>query len=234
MPHRTLKGKRRKPATRKSDIALPERRYKSIAPLRRGRPSAAQANEVDRRILQSATERFLSEGYELTTMDAVAAMARVSKMTLYDRFPDKRSLLLAVMEESKAAWGRAAAKQDWKLGGNLEQRLRHLVAIIMTWASHSEMRAFDRLLATAPPEVARPVYARRAKITIERLAQEIQQFTAAEGRPAKNPRQVAGDLLALLAGWMQLESNARVVSRKQALEFGRLAVDRMLAARSSW
>lgn len=49
-------------------------------------------------ILAAARELFLHEGFERTSMDAVAATATVSKRTVYDYYGDKAHLLLGVVE----------------------------------------------------------------------------------------------------------------------------------------
>src|ERR1700712_1727700 len=51
-------------------------------------------------ILASARELFLTDGFERTSVDAISARARVSKRTVYDYFGDKRTLLLAVVEQA--------------------------------------------------------------------------------------------------------------------------------------
>ncbi len=50
-------------------------------------------------VLGAARELFATEGFERTSMDAVALRAQVSKRTVYDYFGDKRTLLLAVIED---------------------------------------------------------------------------------------------------------------------------------------
>jgi TetR/AcrR family transcriptional repressor of mexJK operon len=50
-------------------------------------------------ILRAARDLFLADGFERTSVDAVAARAAVSKRTVYDYFGDKRALLLAVVEQ---------------------------------------------------------------------------------------------------------------------------------------
>lgn len=61
--------------------------------LREGAPAKRQA------ILTAARELFLADGYDGTSVDAVAARASASKRTVYDYFGDKRRLLLAVVED---------------------------------------------------------------------------------------------------------------------------------------
>ncbi len=64
----------------------------------RGRPAKADAAELTGRIVAVAARRFLDEGFEATSMDAVAAEAGISKRTLYARFRSKPLLLQAVAD----------------------------------------------------------------------------------------------------------------------------------------
>jgi len=60
---------------------------------------------VDKRakIIAAARDLFLSDGFDRSSVDAVAAKAGVSKRTVYDYYGDKQSLLLAVVEETSLA-----------------------------------------------------------------------------------------------------------------------------------
>ncbi|MCX2734223.1 TetR/AcrR family transcriptional regulator [Saccharopolyspora sp. NFXS83] len=49
-------------------------------------------------ILSAARELFLADGFDRSSVDAVAAKAEVSKRTVYDYFGDKRTLLQAVVD----------------------------------------------------------------------------------------------------------------------------------------
>jgi len=51
----------------------------------------------DDRLLDAARECVLAEGVRRTTLTAVARAAEVSRMTLYRRFPDMRTLVAALM-----------------------------------------------------------------------------------------------------------------------------------------
>lgn len=54
-------------------------------------------------ILAAARSLFLADGFERTSMDAVAGAAAVSKRTVYDYYGDKRALLVAVVEQAVRA-----------------------------------------------------------------------------------------------------------------------------------
>lgn len=49
-------------------------------------------------ILSAARQLFLLQGYDNTSMDAVASAAGVSKLTIYNHFSDKESLFYATIE----------------------------------------------------------------------------------------------------------------------------------------
>ena len=51
-------------------------------------------------VLHSARQLFLAKGYASTSMDEVAALAEVSKVTIYRHFSDKHSLFVAVVTEA--------------------------------------------------------------------------------------------------------------------------------------
>jgi AcrR family transcriptional regulator len=61
-----------------------------------GRPRSADA---DRAILDAALRLMLEQGLARMTMEGVAAAAGVGKTTIYRRYPSKRELVVAVVEQ---------------------------------------------------------------------------------------------------------------------------------------
>ena len=59
---------------------------------------ARRGDALRAHILDSAKACFLENGFERTSMDAVAARAETSKRSLYAHFPTKDALLLAVID----------------------------------------------------------------------------------------------------------------------------------------
>lgn len=55
------------------------------------------------KIIAAARDLFLSDGFDRSSVDAVAAKAGVSKRTVYDYYGDKQNLLLAVVEDTSWA-----------------------------------------------------------------------------------------------------------------------------------
>jgi len=62
---------------------------------RRGRPRGSDAPEL----LSIARQMFITNGYRGTTMDAVAAQARISKQSLYRDYPSKDALYSAAVRD---------------------------------------------------------------------------------------------------------------------------------------
>ncbi len=61
----------------------------------RGRPGGSSGADL----LAIARQVFLTRGYAAATMDAVAAGGRISKQTLYRRYPSKEALYAAVVRD---------------------------------------------------------------------------------------------------------------------------------------
>lgn len=87
------------PQSMKSAHAPECRVAKSSAPSHGGRPSRAESEQISARILNAAKTLFLHDGYEKTSMDAIAAELGISKRTLYSRFSNKADLFEAVVAE---------------------------------------------------------------------------------------------------------------------------------------
>jgi AcrR family transcriptional regulator len=62
------------------------------------------------RLIDSALKLFLSQGIYMTGVMAIAAMAGVTKMTLYSHFPSKDALIVACLEERDRRWREEVAR----------------------------------------------------------------------------------------------------------------------------
>ncbi|MEE2030695.1 TetR/AcrR family transcriptional regulator [Rhodococcus chondri] len=73
---------------------------------RGGRPTREEAGRLDLIVRESALRLFLENGYEGTTMNAIAAAAGTTKPSLYSRFPTKEDVFRSVL-------GWAMQRTDW-------------------------------------------------------------------------------------------------------------------------
>lgn len=127
---------------------------------RGGRPSRAQALQLRDRILEAASDLFLTEGYGATSIEAVAERAGISKRTFYHRFDDKAALFVAVVhriiEQMRPPPGVPLLE-----GGNLYDILRRLAGLILRAALSPQAIALHRLVTAESlrfPNLARAVY----------------------------------------------------------------------------
>jgi len=125
-----------------------------------GRPSRAAALELRDRILEVATELFLTEGYGSTSIEAVAGRARISKRTFYHRFDDKAALFAAVVHRIIEHL-RPPPEVPLLEGATLQEILRRLAGLILRAALSTQAIALHRLITAESvrfPNLVRAVY----------------------------------------------------------------------------
>lgn len=145
---------------------------------RPGRPSREQALLLGDRILDIAAGLFLEIGYGDTTIELVAEKARISKRTLYARYPDKAALFGAVVHRIVGRL-RPPDVSGLFVGGTLEEILTRLAGIILRAALDPQALALHRVImaeSTRFPELAAAVADRSAgREAIERIAALLQR-----------------------------------------------------------
>ena len=138
----------------------PRRREPTHKARRGGRPSRAAALQLRDRILEAASELFLTEGYGSTSIEAVAARASISKRTFYHRFDDKAALYAAVVHRIIEQI-RPPPEVPLLEGAKLEEILRRLAGIILRAALAPQAIALHRLIIAESvrfPNLVRAVY----------------------------------------------------------------------------
>ena len=184
------------------------------SPPRAGRPSREQAKLLGDRILDIATGLFLEIGYGDTTIELVAEKARISKRTLYHRYPGKAALFGTVVRRIVGQL-RPPDVAGLFIGGSLEAILVRLAGIILHAALDPQALALHRIImaeATRFPELALAVADRSAgQEAIERIAALLQR--EASGNPVSdaNARFAARQFLQMVIASPQ----------RRALEIGR-------------
>lgn len=131
-------------------------RGRRLPPRKSGRPTRRTAEKLRDHILDVATDLFMQQGYGLTTVEAVAQEARVSKRTLYFRFEDKAALFSAVVNR---IIDRLHPPADVPLidDGTLDSNLTRLAHLMLQGALSAEGLALSRLIAAESakfPELA--------------------------------------------------------------------------------
>jgi TetR/AcrR family transcriptional regulator, mexJK operon transcriptional repressor len=188
-------------AARTSANALPKTRA--------GRPTKKRVEAIQATILATALEMFLDAGYSVTSMDAIAARARISKGTLYARYSNKAELFTAIVEDRVTAWSKAASLHDAELPPDLTGRLRHHVRVSLQSMADPEISAFAELIAAERkrfPELARIYHERAVAYEIDMLAADIASAADREGIRINDPAAAAAALLQMGLGWSSLRA----------------------------
>ena len=90
-----------------------------------GRPTRAQAEQRHEQLLDHALEIFLDRGYDSATIEAIAASVRMTKRTVYARYPDKAALFRAAVQRAVDRWvipvGDLSAVETDDLEGTLDR-----------------------------------------------------------------------------------------------------------------
>jgi TetR/AcrR family transcriptional regulator, mexJK operon transcriptional repressor len=126
-----------------------------------GRPSRAQSLKLRDRILEVATELFLTEGYGITSIESVAARAGISKRTFYHRFDDKAALFAAVVHRIIEQI-RPPPSVPLLEGATLQEVLRRLARLVLRAALTDQAIALHRLVTAESkrfPNLLRAVHA---------------------------------------------------------------------------
>lgn len=99
------------------------------------------------RIVAAALDVFADKGYQATAMSDIAAAAGVTRSVLYDHFPNKRVLLLTVMQERNAALVEWVGSRITGAGSD-EDRMRATIDAYFSFAEQqpaARRLLFDRI-----------------------------------------------------------------------------------------
>ena len=126
-------------------------------------------------ILDAATTLFLRNGYLGTSMDEIAALAKVSKQTVYKAFSDKESLFseMVVGAVNEAADPVHADVLELGDSGDVDADLRHLARQLLGRVMQPRILQLRRLVigeAGRFPELGRTFYEQGPGRTVGALA----------------------------------------------------------------
>ncbi|MCX4090739.1 TetR/AcrR family transcriptional regulator [Nocardia sp. alder85J] len=165
---------------------------------RGGRPTRAQATELDRALRGAALHLFLDQGYDGTSMEAIARAAGTTKASLYTRFPSKEAMFRSVLE-----W--AVQRADWPTPeptapapGDLTHALTEIAATAWARSLHPDLVKLRRIAAAQAerhPDLARQATSWPAEQLIADLLRHHARLGAIV---ADDPELLAGHFLAMV------------------------------------
>lgn len=183
-------------------------------------------------ILEAAIAEFRSSGFEITSMDKIAATAGVSKRTVYNHFPSKEELFAEILNR---LWNSITAEQDttYRPEKPLRDQLRQLLRAKL------HILADDNFLDLARIAIAAAIHSpERAQDMVTRLGQREEGLTVwirqaqADGRlkpaePAFAAQQMHG-LIKTFAFWPQISTGQPSLTEDEQIQVIESALDMFL------
>lgn len=201
---------------------------------KRGRPSVARAEALDRLVIDTARSMFLADGYDAVAMEQVASAARISKGTLYARHPSKEALFIAMVEDLVRQWSDEASGEDYLLTDDIETRLRHHARTIAASLHRPDVVGIQRLVLSVRdrfPEIARSMHDRGYRYIVELIRGDIERAAARDGASVRDPLAIAELIVSSISG-RQLQDVDITPDRLEI--FAQRVIDIVMAARSDW
>lgn len=168
-----------------------------------GRPTREQAEQRHEELLDRALEQFLEKGFELATMEAIAASVGMTKRTVYARYEDKRALFKAAVQRAIDGWTvpletlQAAERDD------LEESLVAFARIRMANAISPVGLKLQRILNTESyrfPEIFPHAHDQGSRPTLEYLADFLRRRIQAGEVCVEDPETAAVAFLSMVVG----------------------------------
>ncbi|SCZ09737.1 MULTISPECIES: TetR/AcrR family transcriptional regulator [unclassified Pseudomonas] len=184
-------------------------------------------------ILQAAIAEFRSSGFEITSMDKIAATAGVSKRTVYNHFPSKEELFADILNR---LWNSITAEQDMPYSS--QTPLREQLQTLLQAKLH--LLADENFLDLARIAIAATIHSpERAQDMVSRMGQREEGLTAwirqaqADGRlkpvePAFAAQQMHG-LLKTFAFWPQVSMGQPSLTQEEQTRVIESALDMFLS-----
>jgi TetR/AcrR family transcriptional regulator, mexJK operon transcriptional repressor len=153
-------------------------------------------------IAAAALRLFLRDGYERTSVDAIAAEAGVSKRTVYNRYGDKENLFLSVLRDTYDSMMTGFRSIVEKHLGEVTDVQQDLTAfaleVALTMTTAPDRIALVRLIMSEAPFFPALITAERGETTMHGSVTASLARLAGEGRLAiTDPAEAAEHLVAL-------------------------------------
>lgn len=179
-------------------------------------------------ILASAKTLFFQHGFESTTIEHIAAHAKVSKVTIYNRCGDKAALFEALVRQQSDIMLEQLAPQtpvtpvrvdasNGTIGGTLQtvqQRLNAFGVTLIGFLLHPDHVALDRILSVDLPsntDLRQRFFHAGPANCRKQVAQVLAQAAQSGQLAIEDPVIAAEDLLSLWKGFADMEVKFGVI-----------------------
>ena len=202
----------------------------------RGRPKTGDLADLEARLLRVARQLFVEQGYAAASMNEIANAARVSKGTLYARFPSKAELFRAIIE-AELLQTQAVTRPIRPQPKTLESALRIYVERSLRYSLFAEIIEMNRLVYSESerfPELGKAVLA-RSRAGVVRVSETIREYAVIENIGCRDPDGVAEMLGTLIRGfYADVMHQVRPATVAEVKSWTRRTLKLLLAARPHW
>jgi TetR/AcrR family transcriptional regulator, mexJK operon transcriptional repressor len=190
------------------------------APLRAGRPTDERKTEA---IIDAARTVFFSEGFAAASIERIAELAAVSKVTIYKRFGDKAGLLEALVRR-QARHMTETIREANRGAATLEAQLVNFGCTLMSFLVEQKHFDFDSMLAVGKqrhPETTRRFFDAGPGTMRSELTAILKQARKRGDLILDKPQRAAEDLLSLWRGFRDIEARFGVAKTPSPAEIKR-------------
>jgi AcrR family transcriptional regulator len=168
-----------------------------------GRPKSEHLGALEERLVLVARETFARNGYGATSINEIARAARVSKNTLYARFPSKVALFQAIVARQIASVDQLARPRPTRQARTLAGQLRAYANAALNISSSPDVLQINRLIFSESYQFKelREAAEARFQVGIDHVAALIKDFAARDDIACRDPSAAAEMFLLSLHGW---------------------------------
>lgn len=168
-----------------------------------GRPTKAQAEARHAELLDAALGMFLDKGYELTTIEALAAQLGMTKRTVYARYVDKAALFRAAVDRAIQRYVVPIESVLASESDDLQETLIRVAHIRIANLMTPEGLRLQRILnaeAYRFPDIFDRFFAQAAKPTVDYLADLFERQSALGEIVTDNSARAAIAFMSMVVG----------------------------------
>ncbi|MBU6267324.1 MAG: TetR/AcrR family transcriptional regulator [Sphingomonadales bacterium] len=171
------------------------------SPPRAGRPTRAQAEARHGELLDAALDHFLEKGFELATVEAIAASVNMTKRTVYARYPEKVALFRAAVAQAIAGLAVSEEKMRAAMAPDIEQTLVNIARLRVDPLATPAGLKLQRIIQTESyrfPDIFTLSFEKGALPVIRFLGELLERETAAGRLAITDPALAANVFISMV------------------------------------
>jgi TetR/AcrR family transcriptional regulator, mexJK operon transcriptional repressor len=168
-----------------------------------GRPTREQAELRHEELLDRALDLFLRKGFEVTTIEAIAASLGMAKRSVYARYQSKAALFRAAVQRAIEQWIVPIEALRKAESDDLEATLTAVARIRMANALSPAGLRLQRIINTESyrfPEIFTLAFEQGTRPTIDYLTDLLQRHADLDRVSVTQPRTAATVFLSMVVG----------------------------------